>query len=205
MLCYLTLFGWVAFELVSDLAGLSTKKWFSLHCTAFRRFDSICFPHTTLQGLKHFWSSHLSTSLDPNTSTVGSARTWSKTIAVRIRRRKLKSWWTWIFHILKDLTWNLQNLPMGNFVLRSPTTGRSRTSHKSMKSCSQKSLQKVEKAFVSFRKLFLLMKNIAWIAWSVLQSIKTSCGDILANWRKNTFGNKNWDFNTMWSSSVMLW
>ena len=84
MLCYSTLFGWVALELVSDFAGLSTKILFSLHCTASRRFHSICFPHTTLQGLRHFWSSHLSTSLDPKTSTVGSARTWSRTITVRI-------------------------------------------------------------------------------------------------------------------------
>ena len=44
MLCYLTLFGWVALELVSDLAGLSTKILFSLHCTASRRFHLICFP-----------------------------------------------------------------------------------------------------------------------------------------------------------------
>ena len=62
----------------------STIIWLSLHWSASRRFHSICFPHTILQGLKHFWSSHLSTSLDPKTSTVGSARTWSRTIAVRI-------------------------------------------------------------------------------------------------------------------------
>ena len=172
MLCYLTLFGWVAFELVSDLAGLSTKKWFSLHCTAFRRFHSICFPHTTLQGLKHFWFSHLSTSLDPKTFTVGSARTWSRTIVVRIGKNEILI--NLDFHVLKDITWNLQNLPMGNFVLRSPMTGRSRTSHKSMKSCSQKSLQKVEKACVcSLRKLFLKVKNIACMNWNTWTSCIT--------------------------------
>ena len=47
----------------------------------------------------------LSTSRLPNTETVGSARTW-----------------------------NLQKRPMGNFVLRSPTVGSARVSHRSMKS-----------------------------------------------------------------------
>ena len=133
------------------------------------------FPTHHFEGPKHFWSSHLSTSLDPKTSTVGSARTWSRTITASQSEleKKVKSLSTWIFLILKDLTWNLQNLPMGNFVLRSPMTGRSRTSHKSMKSCSQKSLQKMEKAF---RRLFLKVKNITWVAWSVSQSITKRWG-----------------------------
>ena len=44
----------------------------------------------------------LSTSLEPNLLTVGSAATW-----------------------------NLQNLPTGNLVLRSPTSGSARASHRS--------------------------------------------------------------------------
>ena len=151
----------------SNCWGLSLSQvtaqqhWF--HCCLFLDFlgywycffCALSFHQTVWICLMISSVDHLSTSLDPKTSTVGSARTLKGSNGQRSKVKRncvliLASIWMKAFapcccqhlHTLlhtfnKIQTWNRQNLPIGNWVLRSPMTGSSRTSHKSTKSCSQ--------------------------------------------------------------------